>query len=188
VQNGNAYTSGLGDVLKAPLTQAWASQSPADREMLRTNFLSHSATKSQYELGTPDPSTIAPESYTLDYALLSDEARQEWLLDLFMDYRTNVDMYPRFQEWLRTYRPKTLITWGKNDVFFIPPGAEAYRTDVPEAEIHMLDAGHFAGETNTVEIGGLILGFLEKHGIWLGCGTRGLDRDCKRLFWGCFFG
>jgi pimeloyl-ACP methyl ester carboxylesterase len=165
VQNGNAYNEGLGDALKGPLSQAWASQSREDREMLRAGFLSYEATKSQYELGTPKPETIAPESYTLDFALLNNPEKQEILLDLFMDYKTNVELYQKFHEWLRTSQPPTLVTWGKNDVFFIAQGAEAYKKDVPNAEIHMLDAGHFAGETETAEIGGLILAFLKKNGI-----------------------
>lgn len=165
VQNGNAYTEGLGEVLKGPLTQAWASKSQEDREMLRAGFLTYDATKSQYELGTKNPEDIAPESYTLDYALMGTKERQEALLDLFMDYKTNVELYPVFQAWLRESKVPTLVAWGKNDVFFIKEGAEAYKRDVPDAEIHFLDAGHFAVETETEEVGKLILEFLKKNGI-----------------------
>jgi pimeloyl-ACP methyl ester carboxylesterase len=164
VQNDNAYNEGLGDVLEGPLSQAWANQSK-DREMLRASFLSCEATKSQYELGTPKPELIALESYTLNFALLNSPEKQEILLALFTDYKTNVELYPKFHEWLCTSQPPTLVAWGKNDVFFIAQGAEAYKNDVPNAEIHMLDAGHFAGETETAEIGGLILAFLKKNGI-----------------------
>jgi pimeloyl-ACP methyl ester carboxylesterase len=165
VQNGNAYTEGLGGALKEPLSQAWASGSKEDRERLRAIFLSYEATKHQYEFGTPYPERIAPESYTLDFALLNTPRKQEIMLDLLMDYKTNVELYPKFQEWLRVSKVPTLVAWGKNDPFFIPPGAEAYKRDALNAEIHMLDAGHFAGETETEEIGGLILGFLKKNEI-----------------------
>ncbi|KAH0556945.1 hypothetical protein GP486_005266 [Trichoglossum hirsutum] len=165
VQNGNAYNEGLGEALKEPFSQAWASGSKEDRDMLSANFLSYEATKAQYDLGTAHPERIAPESYTLDYALLNTPERREIMLDLFMDYKTNVELYPKFQEWLRSSQVPTLVAWGKNDIFFIPPGGEAYKKDVPEAEIHMLDAGHFAGETETEEIGGLILSFLKKNAI-----------------------
>ncbi len=133
--------------------------------MLRAGFLSYEAMKSQYELGTPNPECVTPESYTLDYALMTSPEKQEILLDLIMDYETNVELYPKFHEWLHVSQPPTLVAWGQNDVLFIPPGAEAYRKDVPNAEIHMLNAGHFAGETETEEIGALILAFLKKNGI-----------------------
>ena len=180
---GNAYSEGLGDALKGPLSQAWTSQSREDREMLRAGFLSYEATKSQYELGTPKPETIAPESYTLDYALLNNPEKQEILLDLFMDYKTNVELYQKFHEWLRTSQPPTLVTWGKNDVFFIAQGAEAYKKDVPNAEIHMLDAGHFAGETETAEIGGLILAFFKEEWdlVWLRYKVRAFLVFVKRF-------
>ncbi|KAI9785764.1 MAG: hypothetical protein M1839_008781 [Geoglossum umbratile] len=147
IQNGNAYTEGLGEALKEPLSR-WGSGSKEDHEMLRAGFLTYEATKSQYVLGTPHPERIAPESYTLDYALLSSPEKQEVNLDLLLDYKTNIELYPKFHEWLRATQVPTLVAWGKNDIFFTPPGAEAYKKDVPKAEIHMLDAGHFAGETD----------------------------------------
>lgn len=161
-QNGNAYTEGIGEVL-APLSQYWKSGSQEDREALRAGFLSFEATKSQYELGTPHPERIAPESYMLDYVLLNTPEKQEVLLDLFKDYESNVALYPRFHEWLAESQVPTLVAWGKNDPLFVVAGGEAYRKDVPGAEVHMLDAGHFAAETHTEEIGELMLAFLKEH-------------------------
>ncbi len=161
-QSGNAYTEGIGAAL-APLSQYWKTGSQADREALRGGLLSLEGTKAQYEYGTPQPERIAPESYTLDYALLNTPERQEILLDLFKDYETNVALYPKFHEWLAKSQVPTLVAWGKNDPFFVAAGGEAYKKDVPGAEVHMLDAGHFAAETNTDEIGALMLAFLKEH-------------------------
>jgi pimeloyl-ACP methyl ester carboxylesterase len=163
-QNGNAYLEGVGEVL-VPITKYWMTGSAEDREVLRQGLLSFDAVKSQYENGTTHPERIAPETWTLDHALMSREGNQEIQLDLFKDYETNVQLYPKFQEWFRNSQVPTLIAWGKNDLLFVQPGAEAYKRDLPNAEFHLLDAGHFAGETETQEIGRLILEFLGKNGI-----------------------
>lgn len=163
-QNGNAYTEGLGSFWD-PVRILWASHNSASaRDNLRP-FLEIGGTKSQYFDGTPDPSTIAPESYTLDQALLDRPGNKDIQLDIFYDYRTNVDLYPQWQEYFRKRQVPLLAVWGKNDPIFISPGAVAFKKDLPKAEIHLLDAGHFAVESNTAEIGSLMVSFLKKHGI-----------------------
>ncbi|KAI9846382.1 MAG: hypothetical protein M1838_001285 [Thelocarpon superellum] len=163
-QNGNAYREGLGDAW-GPIQQYWRTGAAEDREAVRAGVLTAETTRWQYEFGTRHPERIAPESWTLDYALMSREGNAEIQLDLFKDYESNVALYPRFQEWFRQSQIPTLIAWGKNDPFFIPPGAAAFKNDLPLAELHMLDAGHFAGETETQELGLMILEFLEKNNI-----------------------
>ncbi len=117
----------------------------------------------QYTEGVSDPSTVAPESYTLDAFLLSRPGNDEIQLDLFGDYRNNVALYPKFQQYFRDRRPPLLAVWGKNDPFFLPRGAEAFARDIPDAEIHLLDAGHFALESHAAQIAGLIVDFLLRH-------------------------
>ncbi|KAG9232409.1 Alpha/Beta hydrolase protein [Amylocarpus encephaloides] len=138
-----------------------------DREQLR-RLLTLEATRSQYTSGTPDAkrAAIAPEAYTLDHHLMSSAARQEAQLDLLQDYGSNVLLYPRFHEWFRASRVPILAAWGRNDSIFLPAGAAAFREDLGEqVELHLLDAGHFAVETETEELAGLILAFLGKNGI-----------------------
>ncbi|KAF2253468.1 alpha/beta hydrolase fold protein [Trematosphaeria pertusa] len=162
-QNGNAYVEGLG-AFWDPVKQLWASNNSAPaRDALRP-FLEIDGTKMQYFQGTPDPSTVAPESYTLDQALLDRPGNKEIQLDIFYDYRNNVELYPQWQEYLRKTQVPLLAVWGKNDPIFIAPGAEAFKKDLPNAEVKLLDAGHFAVESNTVEIGSLMVEFL-KNGI-----------------------
>ncbi|KAK9372955.1 Alpha/Beta hydrolase protein [Lipomyces chichibuensis] len=152
-QSGNAYTEGLGEFWN-PIKEFWSSDNtPADRQKLGAALLSYEATKWQYDDGTRDPTSIAPESYTLDYALLQRPGNSDIQLDLFKDYENNVKLYPKFQEYFRTSKVHVLAVWGKNDQIFIPAGAEAYKQDNPDAEVHLLDAGHFAAETETSEIG-----------------------------------
>jgi len=161
-QNGNAYVEGLGDSW-GPIQKYWTSGSPADREAI--NFLvTFDITKWQYTDGAKDPSIIQPEAYTLDQALLDRPGNADIQLDLFYDYRNNVDMYPKFHAYFKKSQVPLLAVWGKNDKFFIPAGAEAYKRDLPDAEVHLLDAGHFALETNLEEIAGLMLAFLERSG------------------------
>ncbi|KAF2186867.1 putative hydrolase [Zopfia rhizophila CBS 207.26] len=162
-QNGNAYVEGLGAFWE-PVKKLWANDTKENRDALRP-FLEINGTKSQYFDGTHDPSSIAPESYTLDQALLDRPGNKDIQLDLFSNYKTNVALYPKFQEYLRKSQVPLLAAWGKNDAIFIPPGAEAFKQDLPKAEVHLLDAGHFAEESNTEEIGKLILDFFEKNGI-----------------------
>ncbi|KAJ7780052.1 Alpha/Beta hydrolase protein [Mycena maculata] len=160
-QNGNAYTDGLGAAW-APIQKYWASGSAEDRATVEAGVLTFEATKWQYTHGSREPDAIEPESYTLDWALMQRPGNFEIQLDLFKDYQNNVALYPKFQEYFRESQVPLLAVWGKHDAFFIPPGAEAYKRDLPKAEVILLDAGHFAGETETSEIAELILKFLKK--------------------------
>ena len=166
-QNGNAYVEGLGKDFWAPIQAYWTSGALSDREAIRTAALNFETTKWQYTFGSPHPKSIPPESYYLDAELLARPGNEDVQLDILYDYRTNVDLYPKFQEWLRDSKVKVLTVWGKNDPIFIKEGAEAFRKDVPaeRLQVEWLDAGHFALETNEVEVAGLIEGFLGKHGI-----------------------
>ncbi len=160
-QNGNAYTEGFGDVW-GPLQELWASNNdPKQRANVEAAMLNQDITKFQYVNGTPDPSTIAPETYTLDYALLSRPGNKEHQLDLFVDYQNNVALYDSFHEYFRNSQVRLLAIWGKNDVFFIPAGAEAFKKDLPNARIKLIDAGHFAVESHTELIAQEILAFLQ---------------------------
>jgi pimeloyl-ACP methyl ester carboxylesterase len=150
-QNGNAYEEGLGDAW-APIRRYWSTPTAENREVIRREVLTLEGTRDQYTVGVPDPQTVAPESYTLDAALLERRGISEIQLDLFLNYASNVKLYPKFQEYFRKFQPPLLAIWGKNDVFFIPPGAEAYRRDNPNATVQFLDTGHFALETHVDEI------------------------------------
>jgi pimeloyl-ACP methyl ester carboxylesterase len=157
-QNGNAYEEGLSEGWN-PIQKYWQEPTDKNRAALR-DFLSPASVKWQYTYGASDEKLIAPESYTLDSALLARPGNDEIQLDLFLDYASNVALYPKFQEYFRTRRPPLLAVWGKNDPFFTPPGAEAYKRDIPDAEVHFLDTGHFAVETHHGEIADRILDFL----------------------------
>ena len=158
VQNGNAYTEGLQKFWE-PIQKYWASGSKEDREAIRW-LTSLKATKWQYTHGVPDPTLVSPDTWTHDQALLDRPGNQEIQLDLFYDYRTNVPLYPEWQAYLRMHQPPTLVLWGKNDQIFVADGAAPYKRDLPEAELHLLDAGHFALETNGPEMAELIRDFL----------------------------
>ncbi|KAL6712057.1 hypothetical protein ACN47E_003100 [Coniothyrium glycines] len=163
-QNGNAYDEGLG-VFWDPVRLLWASgNSAATREALLGMFTLE-ATKSQYFVGTPNPSTIAPESYSLDQYLLDQPGNAAIQLDLLYDYRTNLAAYPRWQKWLRESQVPVLVVWGKNDFIFLSPGAEAFKRDVKDAEVHLLDAGHFAAESHGKKIGAFVVEFLKRKKI-----------------------
>jgi AhpD family alkylhydroperoxidase len=159
-QNGNAYLEGLSEGWN-PIQRYWQEPTPENRDALRT-FLQAEATRWQYTHGVAEPERIAPESFTLDQFLLERPGQDEIQLDLFGDYRTNVSLYPRFQEYLRTYRPPTLAVWGENDPFFVPAGAAAFRRDVPDAEVHFIQSGHFPLETNVAEVARIIRAFLAR--------------------------
>jgi pimeloyl-ACP methyl ester carboxylesterase len=163
-QNGNAYEEGLGDAW-GPIRTYWSAPTAENREGIRQNILSLEGTHWQYTHGVANPEGVPPESYTLDAALLERPGNKEIQLDLFLDYASNVKLYPKFQEYLRNSKPPLLAIWGKNDPFFIPAGAEAYRKDLPNAQVQFLDTGHFATETHSVEIAAAIKGFLETNGI-----------------------
>jgi pimeloyl-ACP methyl ester carboxylesterase len=159
-QNGNAYEEGLGDAW-GPIRKYWAAPTQENREVLRQNILTAEGTRWQYTHGVANPDRVAPESYTLDTALLERPGNKEIQLDLFLDYASNVKLYPKFQEYFRKSKPPLLAIWGKNDPFFIPAGAKAFQKDLPNAKVQFLDTGHFAIETNVVEIAAAIKEFLE---------------------------
>ena len=160
-QNGNAYLDGLSPAWE-PIQAYWREPTPTHRAALK-GFLTPEATKQQYVHGVADETLVAPETYTLDSALLARPENDEIQLDLFLDYQSNVALYPRFQEYLRAHRPPLLAVWGRNDPFFLPAGAEAYRRDQPAAEVHLYDTGHFALETHAVEIAAAIREFLTRR-------------------------
>ena len=160
-QNGNSYEEGLGDAWD-PIRKYWATPTTENREVIRKNILTLEGTRWQYTHGTKNPESIAPESYTLDWALLERPGNKEIQLDLFLDYASNVKLYPKFQEYFRQSKPPFLAIWGKNDPFFIPAGAEAFRKDLPDATVQFLDTGHFALETHVEEIALAMRDFLQK--------------------------
>jgi pimeloyl-ACP methyl ester carboxylesterase len=162
-QNGNAYEEGLGDAW-APIRRYWGDPSSVNREAVR-EALSPDGLRWQYTAGVPDPALIAPEGYTLDAAMIARPGNMEIQLDLFLDYANNVKLYPAFQEYFRKFTPPLLAIWGKGDPFFIPPGAEAYQRDNPNATVQFLDTGHFALETHVEEIASAMREFLAKAGI-----------------------
>jgi pimeloyl-ACP methyl ester carboxylesterase len=163
-QNGNAYEEGLGDAW-GPIRKYWATPSAENREVLRKNILTLEGTRWQYTHGVSNPESVPPESYTLDAALLERPGNKEIQLDLFLDYASNVKLYPKFQGYFRKAKPPLLAIWGKNDPFFIPAGAEAFRKDLPNAKVQFLDTGHFATETHVVEIARAMKDFLSANGI-----------------------
>ncbi|MBB5064780.1 alpha/beta fold hydrolase [Granulicella mallensis] len=163
-QNGNAYEEGLGDAW-GPIRTYWATPTAENREVIRKNILNFDGTRWQYTHGVANPESVPPESYTLDAALLERPGNTDIQLDLFLDYASNVKLYPKFQEYLRKSKPPLLAIWGKNDPFFIPAGAEAFRKDLPNAKVQFLDTGHFATETHSVEIAAAIKEFLGSNGI-----------------------
>jgi pimeloyl-ACP methyl ester carboxylesterase len=160
-QNGNAYEEGLSEGWN-PIQNYWKEPSAANRAALR-DFLKPETTKWQYTHGVADQSLIEPESYTLDSALLGRPGNDEIQLDLFLDYASNVALYPKFQAYFRQYHPPLLAVWGQNDPFFLPPGAKAFARDNPNAEIHFFDTGHFALETHAKEIAAKIQAFLKNE-------------------------
>ncbi|MCI0573749.1 MAG: alpha/beta hydrolase [Myxococcaceae bacterium] len=160
IQNGNAYEEGLGEAW-APIRKYWADPSPTNREALREVFTLE-ALRSQYVSGEPDPTRLSPEAWTLDHLRISRPGNADVQLDLFYDYRNNVARYPRWQEYLRTHQPPALITWGANDAFFPVPGARAYLRDLKDAELHVLEAGHFALESHGEVITPLMRDFLDR--------------------------
>ncbi|WP_213776621.1 alpha/beta hydrolase [Caballeronia sp. dw_276] len=157
-QNGNAYEEGLS-VGWNPIRAYWQDSSSANREALRA-MLTHDTTYWQYTHGVQDTTLVSPDGYSLDDFYLSRPGADEIQLDLFGDYKNNVALYPAFQEYFRTHRPRFLAVWGRNDPFFLPPGAEAFKRDIPDAVVRFFDTGHFALETHASEIASAIAGFL----------------------------
>jgi pimeloyl-ACP methyl ester carboxylesterase len=158
-QSGNAYEEGLGEEAWNPVQKYWRQPTQENRDALRA-FLTLDAIRWQYTHGVPDPTRVAPETYTLDAALVARPGNAEIQLDLFGNYATNVALYPEFQRYFRERKPPLLAIWGKHDPFFTPPGAEAFRRDNPNATVTMLDTGHFALETHVDEIASAIGEFL----------------------------
>jgi len=156
-QNGNAYQEGLSAAW-SPYQTYWTAPSPEARDACRA-ALTPEATRTQYLTGA-DPARVSPDGYTLDIAYFERPGTDEIQLDLIYDYRTNVALYPTWQAYFRKHRPPLLAAWGKNDPYFLPPGAEAFRRDIHDAEVHFFDTGHFALETHGPEIGDLMLDFL----------------------------
>jgi len=161
-QNGNAYLEGLGDAW-APIRRYWDEPSPANRQVIHDAILHLEGTRWQYVEGVSNPDLIAPEGYHLDALLLERPGNKDIQLDLFYDYRNNLKLYPAFQQFLRDAQVPTLAIWGKGDPFFIPPGAEAYKRDNPDAVVEMLDTGHFALETHAVQIAQRIVDVVGSH-------------------------
>ncbi len=161
-QNGNAYVEGLSKEWE-PWQRYWRDPSPENREACRA-ALTDEAIAFQYRHGAPK-GRVSPDGLTLDMHYMRRPEAQEIQLDLILSYRTNVERYPDFQAYFREARPPLLAVWGKNDPFFIPPGAEAYKRDLPKAEVHLLDAGHFALETHAAEIADRIWDFLKRNGV-----------------------
>ena len=157
-QNGNAYEEGLSDGWN-PIRAYWKDASDANRQALR-QFLAPETTVWQYTHGVPDPNAVSPDGYSLDNFYLARPGADEVQLELFGDYKSNVALYPTFQAYFRTRRPPLLAVWGKNDPFFLPPGAEAFKRDIPGAVIRFFDTGHFALETHAAEIAATIRDFL----------------------------
>jgi pimeloyl-ACP methyl ester carboxylesterase len=160
-QNGNAYEEGLSEEWN-PIQKYWKHPTRENRAALSA-FLTPEATKWQYLHGVHDDTLVAPEAYMLDSALLARPGVDEIQLDLFLDYATNVTLYPKFQQYFRTARPPLLAVWGKNDPFFLPQGAEAFKRDNPTAVVQFYDTGHFALETHNQEIAATIMNFLDRN-------------------------
>ncbi|MFL6834329.1 MAG: alpha/beta fold hydrolase [Xanthobacteraceae bacterium] len=157
-QNGNAYEEGLSDGWN-PIRTYWQEPSQAIRDALRA-FLAPEATRWQYTHGVTDATTVSPDGQSLDNFYLARPGADEVQLDLFGDYKSNVALYPTFQNYFRTRKPPFLAVWGKNDPFFLPPGAEAFKRDIPDAVVRFFDTGHFALETHAAEIAAAIRDFL----------------------------
>jgi len=157
-QNGNAYLEGLSDAW-APWRAYWASPTPANREACRASLTPGAIRTGQYLHGT-DPRLVSPDGYTLDIAYMARPGAEDIQLDLILDYAGNLALYPAFQAYFRAHRPPLLAIWGRNDPHFVPAGALAYRRDLPDAEVILLNTGHFALETHASEVGAAIRRFL----------------------------
>ncbi len=160
-QNGNAYEEGLSEGWN-PIRAYWQDASKANRDALRA-FLKPDTTVWQYTHGVADPGAVSPDGYSLDNYYLARPGAEDLQLDLFGDYKSNVALYPAFQEYFRKRQPGLLAVWGRNDPFFLPQGAEAFKRDIPSADVRFFDTGHFALETHAAEIATAIRGFLAER-------------------------
>ena len=159
-QNGNAYLDGFSDEW-GPWEAYWRDPTPANREACRPSLAPDTIRDWQYGTGA-DPARLSPDGYELDIAYMARPGAEEIQLDLILDYRSNVALYPNFQAYFRAHRPPLLAVWGRHDPAFIPAGAHAYKKDLPDAEVHLLDTGHFALETHHREIAAHLRDFLER--------------------------
>ena len=159
-QNGNAYEEGLSEGWSA-IQAYWREPTQANRDALRS-FLAPETTRFQYTHGVSDPSLVSPDGRSLDDYYLTRPGAHEVQLDLLLDYASNVALYPAFHAYFRNHQPPFLAVWGKNDPFFLPAGAEAFKRDIPGAEIRFFDTGHFALETHCAEIAAAIRDFLDR--------------------------
>jgi len=162
-QNGNAYLEGLSDAW-GPWQTYWREPTAANREACRASLSPETIRDWQYLLGA-DARRVSPDGYTLDIAYMARPGADEIQLDLILDYRSNLERYPEFQAYFRTWQPPFLAVWGKNDPAFLSAGAEAYKRDLPDARVHLIDTGHFALETHAPEIASFMTAFLEENGI-----------------------
>jgi len=159
-QNGNAYEEGLSDGWN-PIRAYWQDSSKENRDALRA-MLTPETTRWQYTHGVSDVAMVSPDGQSLDNFYLARPGAADIQLDLFGDYKSNVALYPAFQSYFRTHKPPFLAVWGKNDPFFLPPGAEAFKRDIPDADVRFFDTGHFALETHAGEIAAAIREFLSR--------------------------
>ncbi|KAH6895909.1 putative hydrolase [Thelonectria olida] len=164
-QNGNAYMEGFGEKFWAPIRKYWESGAKEDRDALQV-ALELDSIKWQYTNGSPHAAQVQPEAYHLDHALIQRPGNKDVQLDLLYDYRTNIDLYPSFQEYFRKSKVPVLAMWGKNDEIFVAPGAEAYKKDVEYLEFEFLDAGHFAIETNEKKVADNMKDFFDKFRVF----------------------
>ena len=160
IQNGNIYRDSLGSKWER-IAEYWAN--PRAHPEIVNAFLSLDATEQRHTAGTSHPERYNPDTWSDEYAHLSKPGQREIQAELLYDYQTNVSSYPTWQAWLRDHRPPTLVAWGANDPSFTALGAQAFQRDLPDAEIHLLDAGHFALDEKTDQIAGLILDFMARH-------------------------
>lgn len=156
VQNANAYAEGLPDSFWAPVRALWADPSPGQYEKIREAGMSLAALQWNYTHGTRDAERISPDSWVLQQALLARPGNQDAMLALLYDYRTNLERYPQWHAYFRRHQPPMLIVWGEHDIIFPASGAHPYRRDLPQAELHLLDTGHFALEDHAEVIAGHI--------------------------------
>jgi pimeloyl-ACP methyl ester carboxylesterase len=163
VQNGNAYDEGLDNDFWKPIKAYWKEPKSKQKRDALHGFVGYEATKWQYTHGVKNPELVSPDGAAHDQFLLDRKGNDEIQLDMLLSYGSNPPLYPKWQEYFRQYQPPVLIAWGKNDQIFPPAGAEPYKRDLKTLEYHLIDAGHFALETNGDEIAGLIRGFLAKH-------------------------
>lgn len=163
VQNGNAYDEGIDNDFWKPIKAYWKEPTSQEKRNAIRNLVTYEATKWQYTTGAKDPELVSPDGPAHDQFLLDRKGNDEIQLDLFLSYGSNPPRYPEWQAYFREHQPPMLIAWGKNDLIFPPAGAEPYKRDLKTLEFHLIDAGHFALETNGDEIAGLMRAFLRKH-------------------------